>query len=188
MAKAVTSNMEAGWILFPGVQTLQRLNNVRWNLSCWLHHRVIDEKRVANSHVNSDGASRQLPIKTQGSLGLGKGLFVCWRKQWVESIQQCTPLFRPLHWKLHRMHFPFNPILITAKSATFNYQGHRLNRQCLLPRVFSALVHEHYWLYYFCYLFIVHWDQLFITISYFLMQQTQFTCSWEYKVTLTQLP
>lgn len=110
---------------------------------------VIDEKRVTNSHVNSDGASRQLPIKAQGSLALRKGLFVCWRKQWVESIQQCTALFRPLHWKLHRMHFSFNPIIITAKSATFNYRGHRLNRQCLLPSVYSALVHECYWLYYF---------------------------------------
>lgn len=120
---------------------------------------VIDEKRVANSHVNSDGASWQLPIKTQGSLALGKGLFVCRRKQWVESIQQRTPLFRPLHWKLHRIHFPFNPIIKTAKSATFNYRGHRLNRQCLLPRVYS-LVHERYWLYYF---YVIY--SLFIEIS-----------------------
>lgn len=160
MAKAVPSNMEAGWILFPGVQTLQRLNNVRWNLSCWLHHLWSTRERVANSLVNSDGASRQLPIKTQGSVALGKGSFVCWRRQWDESNQQRTPLFRPLHWKLHRTHFPFNPIIITAKSATFNYRGHRLNRQCLLPSVYSALVHGRYWL---CYFYVIY--SLFIEIS-----------------------
>lgn len=136
------------WILFPGVQTLQRLNNVQWNLSRWLHHLWSTSKGSQIPMLIFDGASRQLLMKTQGSLALGNGVICLLMKRVSCEYPTTRAAPQALHWKLHRMHFPFNPIITTAKSATFNYRGHRLNTR-LLPSVYSALVHECYWLFYF---------------------------------------